>query len=164
MKMYNIHLSRCESCGASPGEKHNLMCETMRCNYCKGDIRIRNPTGRCDHLYYPNHANPNYPKPRQDTGGFMEWQRKLNQLEAYEGDKMAEQITHNKISKIKESEHIANEEAMRYILSKNPNSLQEAFTIYLTGLALAKICKAGMINLYKIEPETFALIEKAVIK
>ncbi len=23
------------------------------CNHCKGDIRIRNPNGFCDHFYYP---------------------------------------------------------------------------------------------------------------
>jgi len=26
------------------------------CKHCKGDIAIRNPTGRCDHLYYPEYC------------------------------------------------------------------------------------------------------------
>ena len=25
-----------------------------KCSHCGGDIAIRNPTGKCDHLYYPN--------------------------------------------------------------------------------------------------------------
>lgn len=24
-----------------------------KCRHCKGDLAIRNPTGKCDHLYYP---------------------------------------------------------------------------------------------------------------
>ena len=27
------------------------------CPYCKGDKDIRNPTGKCDHLYYPENVN-----------------------------------------------------------------------------------------------------------
>jgi len=26
------------------------------CKHCKGDIRIRNPTGKCDHLHYPEYC------------------------------------------------------------------------------------------------------------
>ena len=32
----------------------------MDCEYCGGDIAIRNPTGNCDHLYYPHMANKNF--------------------------------------------------------------------------------------------------------
>lgn len=28
-----------------------------KCEYCHGDIAIRNPTGKCDHLYYPENVN-----------------------------------------------------------------------------------------------------------
>jgi Lar family restriction alleviation protein len=28
--------------------------ELKLCKYCGGDIAIRNPTGKCDHLYYPD--------------------------------------------------------------------------------------------------------------
>ncbi len=31
------------------------------CEYCGGDKKIRNPTGKCDHLYYPESVNTNYP-------------------------------------------------------------------------------------------------------
>lgn len=31
------------------------------CEYCKHPIKIRNPTGKCDHLYYPENVNKNYP-------------------------------------------------------------------------------------------------------
>jgi hypothetical protein len=27
--------------------------ESNLCNHCGLEIRIRNPSGRCDHLYYP---------------------------------------------------------------------------------------------------------------
>jgi len=27
-----------------------------KCKYCGGDIEIRNPTGKCDHLYYPENC------------------------------------------------------------------------------------------------------------
>lgn len=30
------------------------------CKYCGGDIEIRNPTGLCDHLHYPENVNKNY--------------------------------------------------------------------------------------------------------
>lgn len=30
------------------------------CIYCGEKIAIRNPTGKCDHLYYPANANKNY--------------------------------------------------------------------------------------------------------
>lgn len=29
------------------------------CPDCGGDIRIRNPTGKCDHLYYPDYKGVN---------------------------------------------------------------------------------------------------------
>lgn len=28
-----------------------------KCNHCKGDIKIRNPKGFCDHLYYPENCD-----------------------------------------------------------------------------------------------------------
>lgn len=34
---------------------------TKKCRNCKKDIAIRNPTGNCDHLYYPE----NLPKPNK---------------------------------------------------------------------------------------------------
>lgn len=33
------------------------------CTCCKGDLRIRNPTGNCDHLYYPDNVNKNFNSP-----------------------------------------------------------------------------------------------------
>lgn len=36
--------------------------EAKECEYCGEDIAIRNPTGDCDHLYYPENANKNYGK------------------------------------------------------------------------------------------------------
>ena len=29
------------------------------CRYCNGLIEIRNPTGNCDHLYFPENVNKN---------------------------------------------------------------------------------------------------------
>ena len=29
----------------------------VNCEYCGGDIETRNPTGKCDHLYYPENVN-----------------------------------------------------------------------------------------------------------
>jgi hypothetical protein len=26
------------------------------CRHCGGDLSIRNPTGKCDHLYYPDYC------------------------------------------------------------------------------------------------------------
>ena len=34
-------------------EKENM----YRCNHCKKDINLRNPSGYCDHLYYPENCN-----------------------------------------------------------------------------------------------------------
>ena len=31
--------------------------ETNICPHCKNDIRVRNPSGYCDHLYYPNNCS-----------------------------------------------------------------------------------------------------------
>lgn len=28
-----------------------------KCPHCGGDIEIRNPTGTCDHLYYPDNCD-----------------------------------------------------------------------------------------------------------
>lgn len=28
-----------------------------KCNHCGGSIEIRNPTGECDHLYYPENCD-----------------------------------------------------------------------------------------------------------
>ena len=33
------------------------MNENKFCEYCGGDIKIRNPMGNCDHLYYPENVN-----------------------------------------------------------------------------------------------------------
>ena len=27
-----------------------------KCPHCGGDIAVRNPTGKCDHLYYPDYC------------------------------------------------------------------------------------------------------------
>lgn len=35
--------------------------EEHPCKYCGGDTRIRNPTGKCDHLHYPENVNKDYP-------------------------------------------------------------------------------------------------------
>lgn len=40
-------------CSAKPGELHKKDCTFMICEHCKMDTRIRNPSGLCDHLYYP---------------------------------------------------------------------------------------------------------------
>ena len=31
--------------------------ENKKCTYCGRLIKIRNPTGKCDHLYYPENVN-----------------------------------------------------------------------------------------------------------
>ena len=31
-----------------------------KCEYCGEDKAIRNPTGKCDHLYYPDNVNKNH--------------------------------------------------------------------------------------------------------
>ena len=31
-----------------------------KCEYCGEDKAIRNPTGKCDHLHYPENVNKNY--------------------------------------------------------------------------------------------------------
>lgn len=46
----------CKSCGVIPGQKHKDTCETMLCKHCGGNLRIRNPIGYCDHLYYPENC------------------------------------------------------------------------------------------------------------
>ena len=46
-------------------EEHALVDEEeygKKCEYCGGLISIRNPTGKCDHLYYPENVNKNYKK------------------------------------------------------------------------------------------------------
>lgn len=32
------------------------MTTKIKCNHCGGDIAIRNPSGYCDHLYYPDYC------------------------------------------------------------------------------------------------------------
>jgi hypothetical protein len=43
----------CEFCGGSPGTEHREGCKLMVCCYCQCDKRLVNPTGFCNHLYYP---------------------------------------------------------------------------------------------------------------
>jgi len=31
--------------------------QTGKCQHCLGDLKIRNPMGYCDHLYYPENCN-----------------------------------------------------------------------------------------------------------
>lgn len=38
------------------GEKIAKEYEVKICEHCKGNIAIRNPTGFCDHLYYPDNC------------------------------------------------------------------------------------------------------------
>ena len=38
-----------------------------KCPHCKGLIKIRNPTGKCDHLYYPENVNKNYPEGKEES-------------------------------------------------------------------------------------------------
>lgn len=38
-------------------KKRLLMAEKNICNHCKMDIEIRNPSGFCDHLYYPDNCD-----------------------------------------------------------------------------------------------------------
>jgi predicted SprT family Zn-dependent metalloprotease len=46
----------CTVCGAVPGQAHKDFCKHYICKHCGGDIRIRNPKGFCDHLYYPENC------------------------------------------------------------------------------------------------------------
>jgi hypothetical protein len=46
----------CKSCGAIPGEKHKMSCDTYICKHCGGNLAIRNPMGYCDHLYSPEYC------------------------------------------------------------------------------------------------------------
>ncbi len=41
-----------------------------RCKYCGMDIAIRNPSGNCDHLYYPENCNKDYAKIDKPAGRF----------------------------------------------------------------------------------------------
>jgi len=52
----NIYEEPCPECGRKRGfllfeDKE----DNRRCPDCGGLIRIRNPTGKCDHLYYPEY-------------------------------------------------------------------------------------------------------------
>ena len=31
--------------------------EALPCDHCGGDVHIRNPSGYCDHLYYPDNCS-----------------------------------------------------------------------------------------------------------
>ena len=37
--------------------RQTKLVEQKICKYCGGNIDIRNPTGKCDHLYYPENIN-----------------------------------------------------------------------------------------------------------
>lgn len=43
----------CKDCGAVPGEEHKSTCPSRTCTHCHCNKDIRNPSGYCDHLYYP---------------------------------------------------------------------------------------------------------------
>lgn len=45
------------SCDAQPGENHKKDCKINICPYCKGKISIANPTGKCNHAWYPENVN-----------------------------------------------------------------------------------------------------------
>jgi hypothetical protein len=60
-----------ETAKADPGEDNGVVDETGRaarmdnskpddpiCPNCGGTVRVRNPTGRCDHLYWPDMLTP----------------------------------------------------------------------------------------------------------
>jgi len=38
-----------------------------KCEWCGGDTAIRNPTGNCDHLYYPDYVNKSLKKEVSNT-------------------------------------------------------------------------------------------------
>ena len=40
-------------CRAELGSKHKKNCASMICPHCSMAISIRNPSGYCDHVYYP---------------------------------------------------------------------------------------------------------------
>jgi len=48
------------------------------CPYCKGDKKIRNPTGKCDHLYYPENINKGYPNVKEE---FKTLSEKIKEIE-----------------------------------------------------------------------------------
>ena len=41
----------------TPESKPNEMLPEHKCPHCEMDKRIRNPSGYCDHLYYPEHCD-----------------------------------------------------------------------------------------------------------
>lgn len=46
----------------SRGIKENKIVIKKKCIHCKEDLDIRNPTGKCDHLYYPEYIKSNEAK------------------------------------------------------------------------------------------------------
>ena len=49
------------------------------CKYCGGDIAIRNPTGKCDHLHWPD-----YIKEEAKTAWLKSWSAKFSAPRATE--------------------------------------------------------------------------------
>lgn len=59
------------------------MSDDEKCRHCGGDKKIRNPTGTCDHLYWPDMLTDEAKR----ANGFelvpaMEWRKKLTQKSA----------------------------------------------------------------------------------
>ena len=44
----------CYMCGCT--EDRTPVDKEFECEHCHADKRIRNPTGTCDHLYYPEYC------------------------------------------------------------------------------------------------------------
>lgn len=54
------------------------------CECCSGDIKIRNPKGYCDHLYYPENCNGNCTPPKEPEG---DWEEGLKTYLTSAGDR-----------------------------------------------------------------------------
>ena len=47
-----------------------------KCPHCKGSIVIRNPTGKCDHLYYPENCKVCFAREMRKQKARVEQKRK----------------------------------------------------------------------------------------
>lgn len=49
-----------------------------QCNHCGGDLKIRNPKGYCDHLYYPENCKQCSTPDAIGTDTVREWEEELD--------------------------------------------------------------------------------------
>ena len=54
------------------------------CPHCKGSILIRNPTGKCDHLYYPESCTICFARESKKAKMLLKKRREKNEKEETE--------------------------------------------------------------------------------